>query len=176
MKTILVPLDFSDATDAVLGAAGDLARTLGARVVLTHVLRPERIVNEYTPLLEGLAADAERKAMQDLADCREALRRDGLEVESSCPYGLPGPRICEEAGRVAADMVVVGSHGHGVWYDLVIGGTASYLLKRAPCPVLIVPVAAIAGGPRPPPPEPAAPQLRPMATPAANTSAPPTAT
>jgi hypothetical protein len=35
--------------------------------------------------------------------------------------------------------VVVGSHGHGALYHLVVGGVAEVLLRRSPCPLLIVP-------------------------------------
>jgi nucleotide-binding universal stress UspA family protein len=41
--------------------------------------------------------------------------------------------------RCKADFIVMGSHGHGALYNLLIGGTASGVIQKAPCPVVIVP-------------------------------------
>ena len=47
--------------------------------------------------------------------------------------------IVEEAQRLKADMIIVGSHHHGTFYNLIIGSMTSGVLKRAGCPVLVVP-------------------------------------
>lgn len=140
MKTILVPIDFSDATDPVVEAGRVLARAIRARIVLAHVNRPSVIVNEFSAVVESMAAAVESSALEQLSHWQSQLQKDGFEVETRPLYGQPAACIREEAEQLGADYIVVGSHGHGALYDLVVGSTASALIKEAPCPVLIVPV------------------------------------
>src|ERR1700690_172659 len=140
MNTILAPIDFSDATSSVIEAATTLSRALRAKIVLAHVIRPATVVTEFGPVLEGLASAAEYSAVENLGHWKTELQNDGLDVEASQLYGDPAPCICGEARRISADYIVIGSHGHRALYDLIMGGTASQLLRKAPCPVLIVPI------------------------------------
>ncbi len=48
---------------------------------------------------------------------------------------LEAARICE------ADYIVMGSHGHNAFYDLLVGTTTHGVMRKAPCPVVIVPTA-----------------------------------
>ena len=58
--------------------------------------------------------------------------------------GAPVPLILEQAKALAADYIVMGSHGHTAFYDLLVGTTTHGVLKKAPCPVLVVPKARAA--------------------------------
>jgi len=150
MKTILVPIDFSDATDPVVEAGRQLARVIRARIVLAHVIRPSVLVNEFSAVVESMAAAVENNASEQLSHWRGQLQNEGFDVETRPLYGQPASSIRDEAEELGADYIVVGSHGHGALYDLVVGSTASALLKDAPCPVLVVPVAHLrkaSGGP-----------------------------
>jgi nucleotide-binding universal stress UspA family protein len=60
-------------------------------------------------------------------------------VETALLHGFIGPMILREAQKRRAAYIVIGSHGHSAFYDLVVGSTASLVLKRAACPVLVVP-------------------------------------
>ncbi|MBI4621943.1 MAG: universal stress protein [Verrucomicrobia bacterium] len=51
---------------------------------------------------------------------------------------LPAIPACQ-AEKNAADFIVMGSHGHTALYDLVVGSTTHGVLRRATCPVVIVP-------------------------------------
>ncbi|MFI5357325.1 MAG: universal stress protein, partial [Opitutales bacterium] len=73
------------------------------------------------------------------ARIRASLEREGLKVQAHELFGPPALRIHEEALRVGADCIVIGSHGHGALYDILIGSIAIQILKQAPCPVLVVP-------------------------------------
>jgi nucleotide-binding universal stress UspA family protein len=141
MKTILTPIDFSAATRPVVAAAGALARALPARVALIHIVRPPGIVNEYAPEIERLIAVAEKSATRQLAQWREELERDGTETETIQLLGPPVSTILQEAERLDADYIVMGSHGHTALHDLLVGSTTRGVLRKAACPVLIVPPA-----------------------------------
>ena len=63
----------------------------------------------------------------------------GVETETVHRVGLPVDEILARAKK--ADYIVMGSHGHGAVYDLLVGSTTHGVLKQAPCPVVIVPPA-----------------------------------
>ena len=142
MKTILAPIDFSPASDAVITQAVSLARALDGRVVLLTVLQPLVVTAEYAPLLENIAEitiAGEKHAARQLAKLQERLRTDFVKVETVQLTGAPVPHIVEQAEKHGADYIVMGSHGHTAFYDLVVGSTTHGVVKRARCPVVIVP-------------------------------------
>jgi nucleotide-binding universal stress UspA family protein len=142
MKTILTPIDFSSITDAVVAEASALARSLKAKIVLLTVIQPPAIVADYAPLLQDIAeitAAGEKAAAKRLAKLQDKLQAEFITVETSQLVGSPIPHITAEAQRVGADYIVMGSHGHTALYDLLVGSTTHGVLKRASCPVVIVP-------------------------------------
>ena len=145
MKTILAAIDFSPVSGAVLAAAGDLARTIQARVVVLNVVQPPRVVTDLAPLVGEVlqfTAEVERGARRHLRQIHQGLAGEGFEVESVCVQGHPSTTILAHAKEYAADYIVLGSHGHTAFHDLIAGSTASGVLKRATCPVIVVPAGA----------------------------------
>jgi len=53
-------------------------------------------------------------------------------------HGEPGTAICDAASDIDADLVVVGAHGKGVIRRVFLGSTSEYVVRNAPCPVLVV--------------------------------------
>ena len=66
-----------------------------------------------------------------------ALRRPGLRVEGFLLRGRPASSIVDEATSIGADLIVLGSRGHGVITTMVLGSTASEVVDHASCPVLV---------------------------------------
>ena len=142
MKTVLTPLDFSDVSDAVVKAAATLAQAIDGRLVLLTVVQPPVFTAEYAVLTENLAeitAIGERSASNRLEAIQADLQRNGLTVETVQYNGSPIAHIIAEADKFGADYIVMGSHGHTAFYDLLVGSTTHGVLKRAKCPVVIVP-------------------------------------
>jgi nucleotide-binding universal stress UspA family protein len=142
MKTILAPVDFSGATDAVVVEAIALARALDGRVVLLTVIQPPAITNEYSALMDNLAeivAAGEKNAAKRLAELESRLQTDKIPVETVQVNGPPIRVIVEQAKKLDADYIVMGSHGHTALYDLLVGSTTHGVLMRAACPVIITP-------------------------------------
>jgi nucleotide-binding universal stress UspA family protein len=143
MKTILVPVDFSAVSRHVIDEAAALAKATNARIVLMHsVARPPIIVTDLAPLAGEalqLTNDLEKAADRHLRRFQRALSARGFEAETVVTSGFPVTHILAQARKVRADYVVIGSHGHTAFYDLVIGSVASGVLKRSTCPVLVVP-------------------------------------
>jgi nucleotide-binding universal stress UspA family protein len=142
MKTILVPVDFSPITARVTTAATDLARSLKARVVLLNVTPPITMVGDDTAYLESLGVlyDLESKSAAKRLDVlQRKVAKTRVAVRSVHLSGPAVPLIIDQARKLRADLIVIGSHGHTAFYDLLVGSTAHGVLKRAPCPVLVVP-------------------------------------
>ena len=53
--------------------------------------------------------------------------------------GVTCDTILREAARMNSDLIVIGSHGHGVLYEAVIGSVAAGVIRHAVCPVMVVP-------------------------------------
>lgn len=142
MKKILVPVDFSSVSRFVIAEAARLAHLIKGRVILMHVVQPPTIVTDYGPLLGEVVqytAAAEKGADRHLAQLSAQLRKQHIANQTVRATNFPVLRILEQAKKFAVDYIVIGSHGHTAFYDLLIGSTASGVLKRAPCPVVVVP-------------------------------------
>ena len=59
-------------------------------------------------------------------------------VESEIERGAPGPAMCQRAGALGADVVVVGSRGLGAIRHALLGSVSTYVVNNAPCPVVVV--------------------------------------
>jgi nucleotide-binding universal stress UspA family protein len=144
MKTILVPIDLSAAGSQVCDAACHLARLMKARLLLLHVVQPPPImVTQIYALDAGQTEDmlvaAEDAGANRLRELAARCAKRGVEVDAVHRVGLPVVEILSRAGK--ADYIVMGSHGHGAMYDLLVGSTTHGVLRKAPCPVVIVPPA-----------------------------------
>ena len=142
MKTVLAPIDYSPVSERVIEGAIELARVMDARLVLLHVAAPLPIIGKNLALtITGaeLAAAAEKASAKKLTALQRALRDEGVTAHAVHATGNPCERIIEQAERLGADCIVIGSHGHTAFYDLLVGSTTSGVLKGAPCPVVILP-------------------------------------
>jgi nucleotide-binding universal stress UspA family protein len=144
MKTILVPIDLSTATARVCAAACDLARLIKGRVVLLHIVPPPPVImNDYYAFDTGHMAQAMAAVEKSATLKLNALAR---RVAKQCPVqtiqltGQPVGAILAKARAARAAYVVMGSHGHGAVFDLLVGSTTHGVLRKASCPVLVVPM------------------------------------
>jgi universal stress protein A len=145
MKTLLVPIDFSAASVNLLQTATSLAHSLGARLVLLHVLQPIAPIGNPMMMpdmaqITSMQKAAEQDARTQLTRAVEKVAAKGVAVEQELLDGPASAVILERARMLPADLVIMGSHGHTALYDLLLGSTSHGVLKKAPCPVVIVPV------------------------------------
>jgi nucleotide-binding universal stress UspA family protein len=144
MKTILVPVDLSAATVRVCAAACDLAKLIDGRIVLLHVVPPLPIImSDYYAFDTGHLAQAmvavEKEAILKLRALARRLAKR-CPVQTVQMTGQPVGSIVAKARSTKAAYIVLGSHGHGAMFDLFVGSTASGVLRKARCPVLVVPM------------------------------------
>lgn len=143
MKTILVPIDFSDGTHQVLTAATHLAHKEDAEVHLVHVAAPDPDFVPYDAgpqvVREQVAEDL-REEHRELQKLAADLSESGIKASARMVQGATVETILELAEKDGADCIVMGTHGHGALHRLVLGSVAEGVIRSAQCPVLVVPV------------------------------------
>jgi len=143
MKKLLVCVDFSDVTPAIIECAIRLAKAFHEQVVLLHVAmqEPDSAVldNVSNMVREEWAEIFEEEHRQLLAIRDEMLQSDG-KVTALIAHGDPASKIIESASEIHADMILLGSHGHGFLAHIFLGSVAEHVLRKSTCPVVIVPV------------------------------------
>lgn len=142
MKTILTPVDFSPATTDVIDAAVELASAFDGKVLLLHATQPPVVTADYGLAMEHvqeIVAVSEKAANQQLEHLLRQLSDRGVDASTVSVTGPAVSGIVEQAEKHAASYIVMGSHGHTALYDLLVGSTTHGVLKKAPCPVVIVP-------------------------------------
>ena len=116
---------------------------MDGRIVLLHVVQPLIITSDYGLTMDNFQdtiVSSEKHSALRLAELSETLRAKGVKnVETAQISGPARAGIVEQAKKFAADYIVMGSHGHTAFYDLVIGSTTQYVVQKAHCPVVIVP-------------------------------------
>ena len=149
---IVVAIDFSDATGPMMEVVAKLSTAPATELCLVHVIEPAPAFVGDLPtspvdfgyvaapqiIRDQLAKDykKEHMALQKLA---EDLRSQGIKATSLMVQGPPDEVLLMEAEKLAADMIIVGSHGHGSLYHLLVGSVSEGVLHKARCPVLVVP-------------------------------------
>jgi nucleotide-binding universal stress UspA family protein len=139
MKTILLPVDFSGATGPTVAAAISLARACAGEIILIHVVAPPEYL-EYPLTEHDACGHAHTLARQNLQQLLTLIRGEGISASSKALGGFPVKTILAQARECKADVIVMGSHGHTAFYDLLVGSTSSGVLKAAPCPVMFAPL------------------------------------
>ena len=145
MKTILVPIDFSDVTSAVVDTARRFASAFESHLVLLNVAEPEPdfVGFEAGPPTVRVAVARDFKVeRQRLDDLKVQCAASGADVTALHIQGPIVEKILHEAGEQQAELIIMGSHGHGALYDLLVGSVTHGVIKEATCPVVVVPAPA----------------------------------
>jgi nucleotide-binding universal stress UspA family protein len=140
IRTILVPVDFSAHSLGALERASDLARQSGAVLHLLHCyeLPPPGLDQYRIALPETLWERVRVAAERRLAELAEKAAATGLSVTTEVSGDAPGHAIAAVAGRIGADLVVMGTHGHTGVKHALLGSVAERTLRTAGCSVLVV--------------------------------------
>jgi nucleotide-binding universal stress UspA family protein len=136
VRRILLATDLSPASEGATREALDLARDLRAGLLIVSVIDPN---TRSVPGGRLERMDQRRAARLESAQAVVARGRDEGVTSSFLVWeGEPGPSIVEAAASEQVDMIIVGSHGRGAMGRLLIGSVSDYVVRNAPCPVLVV--------------------------------------
>jgi nucleotide-binding universal stress UspA family protein len=145
MKTIITALDFSDASAAVLNAAIKMALVHQASLHILHVLEPEPSYTAYGmtpeefPAIQIFQQESQRRAEAKLNQAVTTATEQLSDVRAELLIGSPLHCIIDYVAKTYADLVVLGTHGHGAVAALLIGSVAEGLVRKAVCPTLVIP-------------------------------------
>ena len=142
VQTIVVGFDGSDEARAALGWALEEAKLRKARLRIVHAWSLTPIaVGSFSPgafpssgdieALESASRELVTSAVEDLA-----AQEPGVPIEAELVRGGAAEGLLSEAE--AADLLVVGSRGHGGFAGLLLGSVSQQCASHAGCPVVIV--------------------------------------
>lgn len=87
---------------------------------------------------EAVESYQREEAEKVLGPASQFLMRHGINPKSVAKVGHAGETLCKAANAGGFDLVVMGSHGHGVFGNLVMGSVATQVLSQSKVPVLLV--------------------------------------
>ncbi|HTV42086.1 MAG TPA: universal stress protein [Candidatus Sulfotelmatobacter sp.] len=141
LKTILVPVDFSNCSKKALQYAVPFAKQFDAAIVLLHVVPHHGAIGgkscdgDYEPELESGLRD---NAAQQLKELAQEFVPQGVPVRIETCLGAEAVGIACAAKRLAADLIVIATHGRTGRAHALAGSVAENLVQLAPCPALVV--------------------------------------
>lgn len=141
-QSILVATDFSDAAKVGLSKAAELAREVGARVTVCHVLDPSPlapIASDDERVKDAREGDLEKAVHGALTELLETYFTDVEDTKTAIIVSPnPAEGICHYAEKEDTDLIVLSTHGRTGLAHLLIGSVAERVVRHAPCPVLTV--------------------------------------
>jgi nucleotide-binding universal stress UspA family protein len=136
---ILVPTDFSTASDAALPQAEALAKQKSASLLILHVEEPP-LAYGGGELYYGLPEPNSERILKMLEDVRPA--DPTVAFTHRLTMGDPAGEIVRIAAEEGVEMIVLGTHGRSGMTRMLMGSVAESVVRRAPCPVLVYRAAA----------------------------------
>ncbi len=135
-KSILIPVENTEADQTMLRHIRQLARLTGASLTLVHVADGWAARNFQQLSLQE--SEEIKKDREYLAGLEQELRGEGFEVNSILAMGDPANEIIKIAGENPVDLIAMSTHGHTGLGDLIHGSTADKVRHQVDVPVLML--------------------------------------
>jgi nucleotide-binding universal stress UspA family protein len=132
IQNVLVPVDFSSASQMAVDFASTFAKSLHAQLTLLHVASNDSAARQ----------DANTR-LQQLPKMLPSDGADGLAVHTRIRTGTVEDEICAAIEDESADIVVMGTHHHGLIRRLLGGTVAQDILRKMPVPLLTLSSSAL---------------------------------
>jgi universal stress protein A len=139
IKSILFPTDFSEYNEAALKLASTLASESMATLYIIHVHDVQSVsaaAGEFSYLDAPTWQEQLRNAEEQLENVVPSI--SDVSYERECLTGNPVVEILKFAECQNIDLIVMASHGRTGLPRLLMGSIAEGVMRKAPCPVLIV--------------------------------------
>ncbi len=147
LRHILAPTDLSDLSLKAIDRALLIAKHAQAHCTVMHALGMDALgalkdlIGSDADTVTHQARDLRRQALHDLLDAPG--RKLGVPLEVRIEEGLAASVVPAFAASHGVDLIVAGARGEGRLRRLLVGSTASRLLRKSHCPVLLVKHAAV---------------------------------
>ena len=142
IKTILVPVDFSNCSREGLRYAIAFANEFGARIILLHatylgyIYSAEGAAFYDIPRLQKAARKTAGRKMRELI---RSVKFGGVKFETAFTEASPVIDVCGFAKDHDVDLIITSTHGFTGFRHILIGSIAEQVVRHAPCSVLVVP-------------------------------------
>ncbi len=139
---LLVAVDFSESSEELIECVKEWGKVMSAKIWLVHVAEPDPEFVGYEvdpPEMRDVVASRFHKEHQQLQQCSQELRSEGLDCVALLVQGPTVETILREMEKLSVDVVILGSHGKGVFKHLLVGSTSKGVLQKSSIPVLVVP-------------------------------------
>lgn len=143
IRRILCPTDFSDVSRRALDYAVALAKWYDARLTVLHV-SPVRSVSAFgaaSTVLPSvnLTADERQHLLASMKQSVQAEVGSNVAFDVEVAEGNAVAEILDQAAALPSDLIVLGTHGVSGFDRLLLGSVTDKVLRKAACPVLVVP-------------------------------------
>ena len=140
---LLAAVDLSKASGYVIEAVHRVALATDAEVYVLHTIIPLPGIAgpEFNPVTEQ--QDLSERYLDERDELNELVTQlvdADVNASALMAQGDPVKTILREAERLDAELIVVGSHGHGMMFDALVGSISAGILRKSTIPVLVVPV------------------------------------
>lgn len=139
---VLVAIDLSPASEGLVQFAADLVRRLGGDLTAVHVYS----TTDAASALEESGLPLDRFLERLHGAVTSLLRRaEAAVAQVHVVHGDPVEAILDRASHDQADLIVMGTHGRSGLSRLLVGSVAEGVLRRAACPVVVIPYTVLVG-------------------------------
>lgn len=135
VHTILHATDFSTYSKYAFRMACAVARDYKARMIVVHVMVPPVVVYSegMVPVQAENIQEVLNERLRTLAD-----QHPEIPMETRLVEGDPATEILRAAEESKCDLIAIGTHGRTGVHRLLMGSVAEQVVRKAPCPVLII--------------------------------------
>jgi universal stress protein A len=142
IKRMLVPTDFSPASDIAFTYAVDMAAREGSTLHLLHVLDEASFATAYPDgfyvELPGIRAQLSNEANARLQELVARCAAANVQATTELAVGRAARLIVQTATTRGTDLIVIGTHGRSGFAHLMLGSVTERVVRMAPCAVLTV--------------------------------------
>ncbi len=138
LQAVLVPTDFSQQSEKALKYGMAFADQFGSALHLLHVVRRPTELGFSGVRMENLTEELIKNADQEMETLHRHWAEYAFPVRKEIRVGNPMLEIIGYAREKEIDLIVMGTHGHGVVAQALMGSVAEKIVRKAPCPVLTV--------------------------------------
>jgi nucleotide-binding universal stress UspA family protein len=140
---VLLAIDGSEPATRAIDLVANAALATGSEIVVAEAVETgSGLYGGPWPALavvdtDRIEADLRNAATHTVEQARARLTRSGVKVEGVVLRGRPATAIVDQARRMQADLVVVGSRGHGRVEAMLLGSVSAEVVDHSPVPVLV---------------------------------------
>ncbi|MBF0454281.1 MAG: universal stress protein [Magnetococcales bacterium] len=145
---VLIPIDFSDDSQAAMDEGVILAKMLGAEATIIHIIHDSLIEpgiyfdkkKKKKKLLNQIDEAAQEKLAEYLQEngVIKKAKELGVKLDAHCRRGLPAAQIIRAIEKKDYGLIVMGSSGRTGLSNILLGSVAERVVQQSPVPVLVV--------------------------------------